>query len=230
MNFLKILLTVTITAGILSCNNDDFKVSAKKTVTSGFESSIEEWQASMAEYSSNMLPTDTNFLNLKHSRLPTGLDTTRYALRIFNKIPDVKMFSYIKKQISGLSPGHVYQVSFEISMGTNIAQNSAAGSSIFLKAGASPNEPLTDSKTFSFNLDKGNAGQDGKRMVVLGDISNELNRGGYALVQKTSSGKSVQVEADAEGKIWLCIGTDAAYTGTIVYFYDSIKCTITENQ
>jgi hypothetical protein len=230
MNFLKILFTVSIIAGMLSCNNGDFKVSAKKTVTSGFESSTEDWQASMAEYTSNMLPTDTNFLNLKRTLLPSGLDTTQYALRIFNKIPDVKMFSYIKKQISGLNPGHIYQVSYEISLGTNIAQNSAAGASIFLKAGASPNEPLTDSTTLAFNLDKGNAGQDGKRMVVLGDISNESNRSGYALVQKTSHGKSVQVEADAEGEIWLCVGTDAAYTGTIVFFYDRIKCTITENQ
>jgi hypothetical protein len=230
MNFLKLFFAVMLCAGVLSCNHDNFEVSAKKVVISEFETTTEDWIAGIAEYTSAIAPTDTNFFNLKRTRLPTGLDTTRYALRIFNKIPDATMFAYIKKQITGLNPGHTYSVNYEISMGTNIARNTSAGSMIYLKAGASPNEPLTDSKTFAFNLDKGKGGQDGKRLVVIGDISNELDRGGYTVVQKTNNGKSVMVESDADGKIWLCIGADATYTGSVVFFYDSIKCTITENQ
>jgi hypothetical protein len=100
---------------------------------------------------------------------------------------------------------------------------------MFLKAGAAPIEPKTDATTYAFNLDKGKGSADGKRMVTLGNVSNDQNKSGYVLVPRGNNDKPVQVEADSNGKIWLCIGIDSGYKGTTLVFFDSIKASIIEN-
>jgi hypothetical protein len=79
-------------------------------------------------------------------------------------------------------------------------------------------------------LDKGQQSQSGADAIVLGDVSNGREDSEYALVKRTNSDKPFTVKANAQGEIWLFVGTDSGYEGLTVLYYDRIKVTITEQQ
>lgn len=225
---LRLILFLGVSTVLLSCNNDNFSIVAVKNVVSDFESANDSWTGAMAEYTIAQNPTDTNFVKLRRANLPTGLDTVHYGLTLTSINQGDNTFTYLKKQVTGLNPGLTYNVKYDIRLGSNIIKNSTLASTTYLKVGAAPIEPVTNSTTYAFNLDKGKGGTGGKQMVLAGSISNDLARNSYVIVQRTNE-TSVQVRADASGSIWLCVGIDSGYKGTIFFYFDKITATITEN-
>ncbi len=228
MKFLKLVLYLSVAQSFLSCNTDKFSMVATKVVLSDFETTTDLWTGAMAEYSVKQNPTDTNLVKVARANLPSGLDTLRYGLTLNATNQSANTFTYLRKEITGLNKGHTYNISFDIRLGTNFTKTSAIAASTYLKAGAASVKPTTDSTTYAFNLDKGKGSVDGQSMVVLGDISNDLGRAVYASVERNTNGKTVQVRANEQGIIWLCVGIDSGYKGNIFLYFDRITATISE--
>jgi hypothetical protein len=226
-----ISMALTVAAGLTSCNDD--KLNAIITVDSEFESTTEDWVADFAEYSTSTADSSLE-MAFGRSRLPAVLDSTKYGLRIQGHNRSDDMFMFLKKRVTGLLPNHSYKVVFDINLGTSYPENSVGtggspGSSVYLKAGASPNQPVKKlvDEFYTVSIDKGQQASEGKEMVVLGNVSNGLETYDYRLVSRTNSGKPVSVTANANGEIWLCVGSDSGFEGLTVLYYDKIKATIT---
>lgn len=221
-------------ASLSACDNDNDKLSAVTTVESQFQTTVENWSGGFADYST---ATDTTSLEMAFSRarLPAALDSTKYGLRIQGHNRSDDMFMYVKRKVSGLIPNRDYKVVFDIDLGTSYPENSVGiggspGSSVYLKAGASPNEPVTKlvNGFYTVSIDKGQQSEAGKEMALLGNISNGQDKEGYKLVARSNQDKPVVVKANASGEIWLCVGSDSGFEGLTVLYYDKIKATITE--
>ncbi|NIJ52037.1 hypothetical protein [Dyadobacter arcticus] len=230
INFAGLMLAI----GITSCNDDG--LDAITTVDSNFETGLDGWSAEFADYSTE---TDTAILDFASGQalLPTGLDTTQhaYAIQSMNRSDDVFMF--LKKRIKGLVPNGTYSVVFDLTLGTNYPENSfgiggSPGSSVYLKAGASGIEPGVKlvNKFYEFTLDKGQQSEQGEDALVLGNVANEREDAKYALVKRTNADKPFTVKANAQGEVWLFVGTDSGYEGLTLLYYDRIVATIKEVQ
>ncbi|TDE16240.1 hypothetical protein [Dyadobacter psychrotolerans] len=218
--------------GLYSCTDDN--LNGAVMLDNKFEQTVEGWAAGFAEYSS---ATDSASLEKAagRARLPAVLDSTIYGFKIQSHNRSDDMFMYLKRKISGLTPNGNYNVVFDITLGTpytdkGIGAGGSQGGATYIKAGASNKEPVATltSGFYSFNLDKGNQSENGKEMVVLGNISNGLEADGYKLVQRSNGGAPVPVTANANGEIWLCVGTDSGFEGLTVLYYDRIRTTIIE--
>ncbi|CAG4993776.1 hypothetical protein DYBT9275_01232 [Dyadobacter sp. CECT 9275] len=218
----------------LSACTDGEKMTAVTTIDSDFESGTDGWSADFSDYST---ATDTATLALRSRRalLPSPLDNTRYGILMQGSNRSDDLFMFVKKKIKGFRPGGTYNVAFDIDFATNESNDSfgaggAPGTSVYLKAGASPNEPAKKlvGDYYNFTLDKGQQSQGGKEMAVIGNASNDSDETVYKIVKRSSADNSVTVNANASGEIWLCVGTDSGYEGISVFYYDRIKATISE--
>ena len=229
------LAGLAITGFLSACDNEE-KLNAVIIVDSAFETAADGWSPGFSDYSAE---TDSTTFEMKAERttLAAGMDTTKYGFMMQGHNHSDDMFMYLKKKVSGFIPNQTYNVVFNVSFGTQYPENSfgiggSPGSSVYLKAGASPTEPARklENKMYTFNLDKGAQSQVGKDAVLLGNVSNGADTYGYKLVERSNTDNPFTVRANAQGEIWLYIGTDSGYEGLSVFYYDRITATITEQQ
>lgn len=227
------LWTALSLAGLMSACNDDDSLNPVFISDSAFETTTDGWAAEFAEYSAETDST-TFELSAARTRLPTGLDTSKYAYRVEGHNRSDDMFMYLKKKLTGFNPNQTYNVSFEITLGTNYTENSmgiggSPGSSVYLKAGASATQPARQlkNKFYEFNLDKGQQAQDGADAVNLGNVSNGAETATYKLVQKANGGKPFVVKANEAGEIWVYVGSDSGFEGLTTLYYDRIRVFLT---
>jgi len=215
-------------------SDDDSNLVLDKEITSDFEKSTDDWTGDFSEYST---ATDTSSLELRFGRttLPSPLNTKMYGLMLQSHNRSDDMFMFLKRKISGLKANQAYNVTFEIDLGTQYSSGGfgaggSPGSSVFLKAGASAIEPskkLIDG-FYTFNLDKGLQIEEGKDLMNLGNVTNGLETDTYAIVKRDNLTKPATVTSDANGTIWVCIGTDSGFEGLTRLYYDKIKVSVTE--
>jgi hypothetical protein len=225
-------VSLVITGMLFSCDND--KLNAITIVDSAFQTGTDGWKAEFAEYST---ATDSTTLEMPagRTRLPTGLDTTKYAFRMQSNNRSDDMFMYIKKKVSGFIPNQNYSVTFEMDLGTQYPENSlgaggSPGSSVYLKAGAVATEPTRklEDGFYHFTLDKGQQSESGKDAVLLGNVSNGTDQPTYKLVRRSNADKPINIRANAQGEIWLFVGSDSGFEGLTVLYYDHIRATFLE--
>ncbi|MCF0057290.1 hypothetical protein [Dyadobacter sp. CY356] len=222
--------------GLAGCNDSDngSNLVLEKVVTSDFELNTDDWTAALSEYSTE---TDTSSVEFRSGRttLPTPLDTKTYGYMLQSHNRSDDMFMYLKKKITGLRANSAYNVTFEIDLATDnssggFGTGGSPGSSVYLKAGASAVEPVTNlvSGFYTFNLDKGIQSESGKDLINIGNAANGLETDTYAIVKRDNLTKPVTVTADANGAIWVCVGTDSGFEGLTRLYYDKIKVSVTE--
>ena len=137
---------------------------------------------------------------------------------------------FIKKEITGLVPNREYLVSFRVRFASNVANGQVGiggspGESVYIKAGATPVEPvkqLNQDDFYELNIDKGNQSQGGSAMVVLGNFANGTEENVYTLKTLTNS-FPFRARANSEGRLWLIVGTDSGFEGTTTIYYDEIE-------
>ncbi|HEV7348136.1 hypothetical protein [Telluribacter sp.] len=214
-----------------ACDPQKDAVDAEKTVVSDFESGTDDWSGDFAEYSTQQ--DDIMEFKLERASLPAALDASKKAMKIEGHNRSDDMFMYLKRKVTGLDPSRTYKVTFEIDLGTDYPANSVGiggspGSSVYLKAGASPNEPVKKlvDDFYTVTIDKGQQAVGGKEMIVIGDVSNGVEDFVYKLVKRTNSETPVSVKPNANGEIWLCVGTDSGFEGKSTLYYDKIKAVI----
>ena len=164
---------------------------------------------------------------------PDGLEGSGVYVQGHNRSDDLFMFLY--KQVGGLRPNAAYAVSVSLDLATNVPTvtfgiGGSPGESVFVKAGASTVEPLTEedrNRYLRMNIDKGTQANGGEDMVVLGNVANGevLNRE-YRIKTLDNVDQPLSVSTDADGRVWLIVGTDSGFEGLSALHYSRISYTL----
>ena len=160
----------------------------------------------------------------------------KFAILLSGINTSADLFSFMRKQISGLKPSSRYMASFKVTIASDapygtIGAGGAPGESVFLKVGAVPQKP----KPYPYgnrlmNIDKGNQASEGRNALTIGNIAvPDLSVGGKYKFKTLESQKPLVFTTDNEGKAWLFVGTDSGHTGLTRLYYSSIGVTIEED-
>lgn len=198
------------------------------------------WTADFADYPPH---TDSNgtlyelfsglrFMPRKLTRVPKRA----FYIQGHNRSDDIFMF--LKRRLTaedGIVANRTYRLDFVVTLASNAASGcggigGAPGESVALKVGASPIEPLAVLQSNGYlrlNVDKGNQSQGGAAASVAGNIANGIPCEQasplfpFAIIQRSHQHTS-NVTANANGELWLLVGTDSGFEGLTKLYYQSI--------
>jgi hypothetical protein len=198
-----------------------------------FNEDQEDWITGFAD-----LPADFDeaFYELDSGwgALPSGLEGNAIYLSGHNHSDD--LFMFLKVQVEGLKPNTAYQAEFTIDLASNTPEGmmgigGSPGESVYVKAGATTNEPEVIEDTdgwLRMNIDKGNQASEGEDMFNLGTLANPnidldtFTGEEYALMTLSSEGRNFEVVSDDQGHAWLIAGTDSGFEGPTKVYYNRI--------
>lgn len=106
--------------------------------------------------------------------------------------------------------------------------------SVFVKVGGAPQEPLSVPSPslgegyMGLNLDKGNQNGGGRQAVQIGNVAKTDGREDdrYAMKTLSNTSEPLTVNSDANGELWIFVGTDSGFEGTTTLYYTSINVTL----
>ena len=200
------------------------------------------WQGGFADYPPG---TDKNgFYELRSELRPLppelNINGTGFFIQGNNHSDD--LFMFLKRRLDatdGIVAGQTYQITFTIVFASNAQSGcfgvgGSPGDSVALGAGASPAEPqaLLSSAAgpFDFAWLRMNVAKNGGIAASgTGNIANgqPCNPGTspYVSVQRTHQHTS-PVNANANGELWLIVGTDSGFEGPTALYYQQINVTL----
>ncbi len=164
--------------------------------------------------------------------LPPNLGSTK-ALKISGTNYSDDLFMFVKKKIGNLKPSTAYEVAFQVKFATNATKDQVGiggspGESVYLKAGATPEEPVKVPVNgyYQMNIDKGNQLSGGQQMALIGNVASQTPGYEYSVVER-NNGTSITATTNANGELWLVVGTDSGFEGTTTLYYTSITVLLT---
>lgn len=199
------------------------------TATYLFSDSASGWTGDFADY-----PVDSTgyHLRVELDTLPINLnqDSTRKALRISGINGSDDLFMYIKRKFSGLQKNTTYEILFNVRLASNAPTGEAGvggapGESVYVKVGASTEEPVTElvDDYHRITIDKGNQSEGGENMVVIGHVGVTATTTAYAIIVRNNNTRnSVVATTNNEGELWLVVGTDSGFEGKTTLYYTQI--------
>ena len=195
-----------------------------------FSEGNDGWEAGFAD-----LPADhdKSFYQLESGRreLPGSLDGYGMYLQGDNHSDD--LFMYLTKQVTGLLPNTVYQITYSIDLATDVPAGmmgigGSPGESVYVKAGASTIRPVAEEKAdghLSMNIDKGNQASDGSDMVNIGNLASEKTDGSQFVIESLYI-EDFEATTDADGNMWLVVGTDSGFEGLSTVYFARIEVSL----
>lgn len=208
-----------------------------------FENGSDGWASDVSDYSEATRPED---ILSETGVLPPGIedDSGYFHLAATNRSDD--MFLYMARLIgeeADLLPSTAYTVDFTVAAASNAPSNCAGiggapGESVWLKVGASTDQPLPiqENGDTRLSVDKGNQSQGGEAAAVAGVIANGIpceealeSDQPYAMVtwEKTLDDP---VTTNEEGEMWLFVGIDSGFEGRTSLYYDSVEVVLTPQE
>lgn len=228
-----ILATVTLfSLGLLRCGDSPTDPSGTTTAIADFSYGQHQWESGFADY-----PVGQEAfyeLEAEYRNLPAPLDTSKKSLYISGNNHSDDLFMFWKGQIVGLLPNQTYLASFDVEFATRVPSGctgvgGSPGESVYVKAGATEIEPeaVDIGGDYQMNIDKGSQSQGGEDAVVLGNVANSQECGRLPRWEQKqlSSGETVEVSSDGDGRVWVFIGTDSAFEATTSLYYTRIDVT-----
>ena len=132
------------------------------------------------------------------------------------------------RSLSGLTADkeYVFRASVRIATdvdGGQIGVGGSPGSSVFVKCGITTQKPSrrTESGSHRLTIDKGNQGQDGPDMALVGNMEKEETRSPGQYEWKVFRTR-LTAKADREGNVYFIFGTDSGFEATTSYYIDQI--------
>lgn len=212
-------------------DDDDLNPVEPKEFNYNFNANSDGWVGDFADYPNEPNVEEFYEFEFSHSNLPSPLNNSDGALKQSGNNHSDDLFMFVKKKISGLEPNTSYAVEIEIKIATNAASGSVGvggspGESVFVKAGASTNEPMkvldNSDNHYRMNIDKGNQATDGVNMKLIGDFSNGTDLNDYTL-KTLETTNAINVMSDENGNLWIIVGTDSGFEATTTIYYNQIK-------
>ena len=245
MKLKRVLLSLMLTGALLvsaagcSSDEDDNENPGAQQIQLqwNFSDGASGWQSGWVEYGSEQdIQPDSGIRSLPAE---LEIDGTGFYIQSMNSSDDVFMYLYRGlSSADGIVAGQEYQVSFIITFASNAPSGcmgigGAPGEAVYLKAGATAQEPeaYQDSDGFwllNVEKDGGNSGG-GPAADMVGDIANglvcedvDLNIPPYVSLESEHQ-HSYTVTASDNGEIWLIVGTDSGFEGLTALYYQNIE-------
>jgi hypothetical protein len=177
------------------------------------------WRGSFSDYS--LVSADTRTIaEIRYLPEEAGAERTGFYLQSMNRSDD--MFMYLRKvatHADGIGPNRAYRVQFEIAFQSNAGKGCAGvggapGEGVYLKAGATPGEPVAALERGSFlalNINKGFQSTGGRDAGVAGDIANGIDCG-PELYRTPVSGAHMRTQTSCGPMIAVSCGCSLART------------------
>lgn len=199
-------------------------------VNDSFEQGLNGWESGFAD-----LPGEGDIshfeLDSERRELPNGLKGHGIYIQGQNRSDD--LFMYLTKKVTGLAPNVKYNLRYQIDLATNVPPGllgigGSPDQSVFVKVGAAEEKPLAvkaEDGYLRLNIDKGNQSQGGNAMVVVGNLANERVGDDGKFAPKTISTEEIRFQAtsNAQGELWLIVGTDSGFEGLTQLYWDRIR-------
>jgi len=202
-----------------------------KTWKFTFDQNTEEFESLFADYHDDGNNYATYEMAFDRTVIP-GTTTSGLRLQGHNRSDD--LFMGVARVLDGLKPSTRYTLNMSFTLYTDAEAGSigiggSPSESVYVKAGGSNIEPQTAQDhdgLWVLNIDKGQQSQGGTTIPVVGNMAKpDGSAEGFV-----SKGFEVTVEltTDANGKLWLILGTDSGFEGLTIYYLDDIR--VTANQ
>lgn len=215
---------------LASCNSNEDDQAPLLIFPANFDftESDHGWSHGFAEYPSG---PDSALFELKYAYTdqPSQSLLTKRSVMLSGNNVNRDLFMYLKRKIDGLKPNTDYTITFTIELASEFSSDffSTSGS-VYLKAGTTSHEPKTveDAGYFVMNIDKGSeANTSGQDMISLGAIVSTTEETGYTLLTRnnTMTNSRYVAKTNADGELWLIVGTDSSHEGTTTVFYNKIN-------
>lgn len=218
---------------LAGCNNKEETPVPSNEINYDFEEGVQGWSAGMSDFPSDWDPEKMEFA-FEHTTLPAEVNENGKALMLSGRNGSDDLFLFIKKEITGLKANHTYSIDFDIEFASQYPTESfgiggSPGSSVYLKAGGSTIEPkvVDEQGMLQMNIDKGNQSQGGSNMNVIGNIGIPGEEFKYKLISRKNE-NPIKVTTDANGSLWVIVGTDSGFEGTTTLYYNNISVRLHE--
>lgn len=199
-----------------------------------FKPDFDGWVPGFSEYP---VGAEQQFqLGAEHVQIPEKISPGDFCVELtgFNQSDD--LFMFLKRKLTGLQPNTKYDVAFDLEMVSEYPENSigiggSPGSSVYVKVGAVPFEPFSfpdpSNAGYFMNIDKGNQASDGTEMITIGNIGIQSTDFEYTIIHRDNSDKPFSVTTDANGDVWVIIGTDSGFEGKTAIYYNEVSVSMT---
>jgi hypothetical protein len=160
-----------------------------------------------------------------------------YMITGHNRSDDLFMFLKRKlTQADGLKPNTTYRLVVELDLASDAPAGAVGiggppGEAVFVKVGAAGEEPLPveENGEWRLNVDKGAQSEGGRNALVVGDVAKPTNEDFDVYEMKTlGNTEALEVATDAQGNLWVFVGTDSGFEGRTTLYYSRIHITLEE--
>ena len=204
------------------------------TFSFDFSRGAQRFVAGFADYP----PADAPIYELTsaYRPLPAPLES-QSALFISGVNRSDDLFMFYKGPVDGLSPAASYGVSVSVEIATDtpagcVGVGGAPGESVWIKAGATAEEPLPvrDGSWLRMNIDIGSQSNSGTQAVVLGNIANSRRcEQPRQWERKSFQGRSTAapISVPPDGRVWLLLGVDSGFEARTEIYFTRAAVTLT---
>lgn len=206
---------------------------SSRSISFSFQDDIAGWESGYSDYTKGQ--EELIAFESGYRQVPEPLASrSGFLLSSYNVADDV--FMYITRRVGSLEPNTRYRVEVDVTFATNVPRGCAgiggAPDAVHMKVGASDLKPANIPKSsegpeyLSINVDKGDQAQSGTEVVAIGTVgkaeeSTTCNNEPYELKSLATGEEGPIVTTDAQGRLWLVIGTESGFEGeTAIYILE----------
>ena len=207
-----------------------------------FDKDAEGWTGDFTDLPVEEYEENRYELEFEYSELPEELREHGNALRISGINRSDDLFMYVKRQLTsadGIEAHTEYQIFYEVKLASDAPAGAFGvggppGEAVWVKVGASDIEPLplqiieADIPFYVLNVDKGRQNEDGANALRIGDVAKVDNDEFDVYELKTLDNKDepLRISSDADGNLWIFVGTDSGFEGRTTLYYNTIQVTL----
>jgi hypothetical protein len=224
-NCCSILLPILLSC-LSSCTKSD-KPTDYREYSYNFISGTQGWDSLFSDYPKG----EESFYQLEfaYSHLPEPLDTTIKAIKISGNNHSDDLLSFITAKIPQLIPNAVYEVTFDITLASNVATNSAGiGGSPDLALGVGglgyePANTLDGNNWYRTNFISLLQSRESNNVIqMIGTIGVQDTTTAFTLINRNNTDNPIKLKTNELGELWLMIGTDSGFEGITTLYFKSI--------
>jgi hypothetical protein len=184
------------------------------------------WEVGFADYREG----EASFYELAWACADECSDLNR-GLSISGSNHSDDLFMFIKRPICGLKPCTTYQVEADIEFLSRaptgcVGIGGDPGESVYVKFGASPEEPSTviEDGMARMNVDIGYQANGGTNAIVIGNIATSITdcHNEQYEAKRLATPAPLVVQTDTTGTLWIFVGTDSAFEGITSLIYTEV--------
>lgn len=172
------------------------------------------------------------FYELDHAYTDVPVEGAGKGLYISGNNHSDDLFMGYYRELRGFEAGKSYTFNISFKLATNIESGligigGGPGESVYVKCGMVSYRPESvtprdDFNNYRLNIDKGNQATGGQDMQVVGNLAkNSVTM--FDAYEFNYIELSFTVTANADGCVYLIIGTDSGFEGTSNYYLDDIE-------